>query len=174
MHHQRIAAFLLGALILGSLFMIFVAIQNFGMADRLGTPETHAALHDMAGRLNQVFFVAWERAELLLGVALVAFLAFGTRNRLQASVAGAVLVLVAVQHFFVTPQMISLTAHLNEPTYANQFARLHGIYGVMEVVKLLMAFALAIFLLPSWGRRGGDRGVQVQTVDYAHHGHVDG
>ncbi|HEX6895022.1 MAG TPA: hypothetical protein VF146_07100, partial [Bryobacteraceae bacterium] len=76
MHNQRIAAFLLGAWILGSLFMIFVATQNFKMADTLGNTETHATLRDMAGRLNQVFFVNWDRAELVLGVAVAAILWF--------------------------------------------------------------------------------------------------
>ncbi len=90
MHHQRIAAFLLGALILGSLFMIFVATQNFGMADRLGDPQTHAALRDMAGRLNQLFFVNWERAELILGIALLGLVAFGMRSRMLSAIAGAV------------------------------------------------------------------------------------
>ena len=40
MHHQRIAAFVLGAWIMGSLFMIFVATQNFQMADALGSADT--------------------------------------------------------------------------------------------------------------------------------------
>ncbi|MBZ5611911.1 MAG: hypothetical protein LAP38_26925 [Acidobacteriia bacterium] len=170
MHHQRIAAFLLGAWILGSLFMIFVATQNFSMADTLGNPDTHAALRDMAGRLNQLFFVNWERAELVIGVALVGFLLFGMASRLLASLAGAVAILVAFQHFLVTPEMLSLAAHLD--TSENQFMKLHAIYGVMEVVKLVMAFGLAVLLLPSW-RRGAVRAVEVQPVDYAHHGHVD-
>jgi len=35
LHRYRIAAFLTGCLILGSLFMIFVATQNFGTVDRV-------------------------------------------------------------------------------------------------------------------------------------------
>src|SRR5579872_4279323 len=106
MDHRRVSAFLLGAWIMGSLFMVFVAIQNFQMADVLGNSETHAALRDMAGRLNQVFFVNWERAELLLGVLLTVVLVFGGRSRLQASLSAALLILVAIQHFGVTPQML--------------------------------------------------------------------
>jgi hypothetical protein len=170
MHHQRIAAFLLGAWIVGSLFMIFVATQNFRMADTLGDANTHATLRDMAGRLNQVFFVAWERAELALGIALTGILFFGAKKRLQGTLSAAVLLLVAVQHLQVTPQMLTLSAHLDSAAQASQFAKLHAIYGVLEVVKLVIAFALAALLLPSWRRRAA---VQVEPVDYAHHGHVD-
>ena len=173
MHPQRISAFLLGGWILGSLFMIFVAIQNFRMADFLGNSETHALLRDMAGRLNQVFFVNWERAELVLGVVLTAVLLLGVRNRWQAILSGVLLILVAVQHFGVTPQMLALSAHLDNAATAEQFGKLHAAYGVLEVVKLAGAFALAILLLPSWRGRRADID-QVQTIDYAHHSHIDG
>jgi len=173
MYHQRIAAFLLGAWILGSLFMIFVATQNFSMADQLGNPATHAALRDMAGRLNQLFFLNWERAELALGILLTAFLLFGAGRRLLAALAAAPLALVIVQHLLVTPQMITLAAQLDTPAMAAQFARLHAAYGVVEVAKLVLTLALAVLLLPTWRRRDGSA-VQVQPVDYAHHGHVDG
>ena len=156
---------------MGSLFMIFVAIQNFQMADVLGTSESHAVLRDMAGRLNQVFFVNWERAELALGVLLTAALVFGARSRLQASLSGALLILVAIQHFGVTPQMLSLAAHLDDASAAGQFGRLHAIYGVMEVGKLVGLVILAVSLIPDWRRRTSS--VDVQPVDYAHHGHID-
>ncbi len=169
MQHQRIASFLLGAWILGSLFMIFVATQNFRMADTLGDANTHAALRNMAGRLNQLYFVNWERGELALGIALLGFLAFGMRSRWPAVLAGAALIVVAVQHFLVTPRMIALT----QGAASGDFAQLHAMYGIMEVAKLLAAGALAILLLPGW-RRGNAPRVQVQPVDYAHHGHVDG
>ena len=54
MSYQRISVFLLGAWIMGSLFMIFVAIQNFAMADtirkRLG--ELNITLEDRPGGTN--------------------------------------------------------------------------------------------------------------------------
>ncbi len=171
MQHQRISSFLLGAWILGSLFIIFAATQNFRMADTLGNPESHAMLRVMAGRLNQLFFVNWERVELGLGIALTAFLWFGTRSRLLASLAVAALLLVGTQHFLVTPQMLSLSAQLDNAATADQFGRLHAIYGIMEIAKLIMCFGLAALLLPNW--RGGKAFVQVQPVDYAHHGHID-
>lgn len=172
MHYRRIPAFFLGAWIMGSLFMIFVAIQNFTMADTLSNPDTHSVLRDMAGRLNQVFFVNWERMELALAIALTAILILGVRSRVQASLSGALLILVAIQHFGVTPQMLSLSAHLDNAATAEQFGKLHAMYGIMEVVKLVGLSTLAVILLPSWRRRSAS--VEVQAVDYAHHGHVDG
>jgi len=170
--HRRISLFLLGAWVMGSLFMIFVAIQNFKMADTLGNLDTQAVLRDMAGRLNQVFFVNWERAELLLGVLLTAALVFGVRSRIQAGLSGALLILVAIQHFGVTPQMLSLAAHLDNAAASEQFGRLHAIYGIMEVVKLVGLVSLAVILLPNWRRRATSVD-QLDPVDYAHHGHVD-
>ncbi len=126
----------------------------------------------MAGRLNQVFFVNWERVELGLAIALTAILILGVRSRVQASLSGALLILVAIQHFGVTPQMLSLSAHLDNAATAEQFGKLHAVYGIMEVVKLVGLSTLAVMLLPSWRRHGAS--VEVQTVDYAHHGHVDG
>jgi hypothetical protein len=172
MPHQRIASFLLGAWILGSLFMIFVATQNFRMADTFGDPNTHAVLRSMAGNLNQLFFVTWERAELILGIALTGVLFIAMKSRLLGALSAAQLLLVAVQHFLVTPQMLALSAHLDSASQASQFAKLHATYGIMEVVKLLLAFALAALLLPTWRRRVPNA-VQVQPVDYAHHGHIN-
>ena len=171
MHNQRIASFLLGAWIMGSLFMIYVATQNFQMADSLSTTGGHAILREMAGRLNQLFFVKWELAELALGIAIAALAWFGMRSLLTSALAAVPLALVAVQHFFVTPRMLTLSAQLDTAALANEFGRLHAMYGISEVVKLVLLFALAAILLPAWRRRSTS--VQVDAVDYAHHSHVD-
>ncbi|HMD48301.1 MAG TPA: hypothetical protein VKG79_04345 [Bryobacteraceae bacterium] len=172
MPSQRIAAFVLGAWIMGSLFMIFVATQNFQMADAFANADAHAVGREMAGRLNQLFFVDWERAELLLGVAFAALAWFGARSRLLSGLSVVTLALVAGQHFVVTPRMLSLSAHLDNAAMAGEFGRLHAMYGISEVLKLVLLFALAGILLPSWRRRAVTA-AQVHAVDYAHHGHID-
>jgi hypothetical protein len=171
MHHQRIAAFLLGAWIMGSLFMIFVATQNFELADTLGPAGSRALLRAMAGGLNQIFFLDWERVELGIGIALTGWLWFGMRKRLLAGLSAASFILVAAQHFFVTPQMLALARHLDNASAASQFGTLHAVYGITDVVKLVICVVLAALLLPAWSDRNAV--VQVQPVDYAHHGHVD-
>jgi hypothetical protein len=184
MHNHRFAAFLSGCLILGSLFMIFVATQNFQTVDRvLASPPPEAAqmfqtlgpgnsrllLRYLAGEDNRLFFVAWELAEIVLGIALTAILLFAIRSGLLAGLAGGMVIIAAFQHFRVTPEMISLGrlvdfgAGAGSPAY-NQFWRLHGLYGVLEVVKLILLAVVAGFLL--FGRRKGALVDQDATLEH--------
>jgi hypothetical protein len=171
MHRHRIAAFLSGCLILGSLFMIFVATQNFQTVDRvLASPPPQAAqmfqtlgpdnsrllLRYLAAEENRLFFVSWELAQIALGIALTAILLFAIRNGLLAGLAGGMVIIALFQHFRVTPEMISMGRLIDFGTGAGsaaytQFWRLHGLYGVLEVVKLVLAIAVAAMLL--FGRR---------------------
>jgi len=169
MDSKRIAAFLLGAWILGSLFMIFVATQNFATADRMGQTASDEAsrqlLHRMAGQENQLFFVNWERTELLLGIALAGVLIFAAGARLTGSLAGIMLLIAAAQHFAVTPQMLSLSTHLDDAAQASQFGKLHAIYGVMEVLKLVVALALAALVLPEWRYASTPRARKASSIN---------
>lgn len=171
MHQHRIAAFLLGCLILGSVFMIFVATQNFGAVDKvlaappqqaaqmfqtLGSENARLLLRYLAGEENRLFFVSWELVQLVLSVLLTAVLLLGIKSRLLAGITGAMLIVALFQHFRVTPEMIALGrlidfgAGSGSAAY-NQFWRLHGLYGVLEVVKLVLLIVVAGILL--FGRR---------------------
>jgi hypothetical protein len=173
MHYHRLAAFLSGCLILGSLFMIFVATQNFQIVDRvlaapppqaaqmfqkLGPESSRLLLRYMAGEDNRVFFVSWEIAEIILGLGLTAVLLLPLASGLLAGLSGGTVIIALFQHFWVTPQMISFGrlidfgAGVGSPAY-NQFWRLHGLYGVLEVVKLILLIVIAGFLL--FSRRQG-------------------
>ena len=177
MHHHRIAAFLSGCLILGSLFMIFVATQNFQTVDRvlsapppeaaqmfqtLGADDSRLLLRYMAGEDNRLFFVSWELATIALGIALTAILLFALRSGLLAGLSGGMVIIALFQRFRVTPEMISLGRLIDFGAGAgsaayNQFWRLHGLYGVLEVVKLILVIVVAGFLL--FGRRKGAEAV---------------
>jgi nitroreductase len=166
MHHQRIAAFLSGCLVLGSLFMIFVATQNFQTVDRvLASPPPEAAqmfqtlgpdnsrllLRYLAGEENRLFFVAWEWAQMALGIALTAILLFAIRRGLLAGLAGGMVIIALFQHFEITPQMISVGRLIDFGAGAGsaaytEFWRLHGLYGVLEVAKLVLVAAVAVLL----------------------------
>src|SRR3984957_12533447 len=113
MHSHRIAAFLAGCLIMGSLFMIFVATQNFGTVDRvlaappheaaqmfqtLGPQNARLLLRYLAGEENRLFFTSWELAEIAMGLLLTAILLLSIKSRLLAGVAGAMLIGAGVQH----------------------------------------------------------------------------
>lgn len=171
MHRYRIAAFLTGCLILGNLFMIFVATQNFATVDRvLATPPQEARqmfqtlgpenarllLRYLVGEENQLFFTSWELAQIALGALLTAVLLLSVKSRLLAGMAGAMLIIALFQHFRVTPEMIALGRMVDfgggkgSAAYS-QFWRLHGLYGVLEVVKLALLTVVAGILL--FGRR---------------------
>jgi len=167
MHWHRLAAFLFGCLILGSAFMIFVATQNFGTVDRvlaappqqaeqmfqtLGEGNARLLLRYLAGEENRLFFQSWEVAQIVFAVLLTGILLLPIKSRLLAGLSGAMLIVTLFQHFQVTPQMISLGravefgAGAGSAAY-NQFWRLHGLYGILEVVKLaLLVIAAAILL----------------------------
>ncbi len=118
--YHRVASFLLGCWILGSLFMMFVATENFGSVDRvlasappatiqaIGNEQARSVLRYMAGLENQLFFVTWERAQIVLSAALAAVFFFGLGSLLLSGLACALLLLTVVQHFWVTPVMIAL------------------------------------------------------------------
>ena len=180
--YHRIAAFLLGCWILGSLFMMFVATQNFATVDRvltsappdaeqmiqsLGTGPARDLLRYLAGEENQLFFSSWETAELLLGAALAGILFFGVHNKLLGGLAAGLLLLTALQHFQVTPEMIAMSRAINvQSAPPGQFWKLHALYGGIEVLKLLIAVAIAAILLPEWRAHTRSR-VDASAVKYA-------
>jgi hypothetical protein len=147
--------------------MIFVATQNFQTVDRvLASPPREAAqmfqmlgpensrllFRYLAGEENRLFFVAWEWAQIVLGLALTAILVFAVRRWLLAGLAGGMVVIAVFQRFGVTPQMISLGRLVDFGAGAgsvasNQFLWLHGLYGVLEVVKLVLVIVVAVLLV---------------------------
>ena len=151
--------------------MIFVATQNFATVDRvLAAPPPEAAqifqtlgpenarllLRYLAGEENQLFFWSWELAQIALGALLTAILLVAIKSRLPAGLTGAMVIVALFQHFRVTPEMVALGRLIDfgggsESVAYTQFWRLHGLYGVLEVVKLALLIAVAAFLL--FGRR---------------------
>ena len=185
MRWDRVAAFLTGCWILGSLFMLFVATRNFATADRISADPPHAAaqmfqtigpenahllLRYMAGEQNRLFFVTWEFAQVAMGVALTAILLFALRNRLLAGLAGALWIVVLFERLRVTPEMIAIGRLMDfgvdaGPAVYNQFWRLHGLYGVLELVKLALATVVAILLFVK--NKKGDENVPLVRDEYA-------
>jgi|SRR5579862_3488559 len=193
MHYSRISAFLLGALLVGSVFMAFVATENFRTASEilkspppqvekmiklLGDENARLLLRYQAGEENRLFFETWETAELVLGLLLAALLFLMGNRRLLAGFAGAMLILTIFQHFKITPELvwqgrsIDFVPAAGDPAARQQFGRLHAAYGMLEVVKLLLLIVIGVGLFPRQ-RRSSQR-VQIDAIDYAHHRHIDG
>ena len=193
MHYTRIATFLLGAWIFGGLYMGFVATQNFRTVDRiLSSPPAEAAkiidtaghdnarllLRHLASEENRLFFENWEILELVLGGALTGLLWFGIEKPLLAGFTGALVLLTAFEHLKITPEMLWLGRSIDflprtpEPLARTQFGRLHALYGVIEVTKLLLAMLVTGLLFAL--RCGSVRPqVEIEPVDDAHHRHVN-
>src|ERR1700688_2662260 len=121
MHSSRISAFLLGALLTGSLFMAFVATRNFQtvseilkspptqaekMIQTLGPENARLLLRYLAGEENRLFFDTWEIAQLLLGLFLAGLLFLDGNRRLLAGFAAAIVILTIFQHFKITPELV--------------------------------------------------------------------
>jgi|SRR5215472_10879806 len=193
MHYSRISAFLLGALLTGSLFMAFVATGNFQtvsnilkspppqadkMIKTLGDENARLLLRYQAGEENRFFFESWETAQLILGIVLAGLLFLAGNRRLLAGLAGAMVILTIFQHFKITPELvwqgrsIDFVPVTSDSPARQQFFKLHAAYGVMEAVKLLLMIVIGIALFPR--RRRSRQRVEIDAVDYAHHRHVDG
>jgi hypothetical protein len=193
MHYSRMSAFLLGALLAGSLFMAFVATGNFKTADQilksappqaekmiqlLGNENARLLLRYQAGEENRLFFETWETAQIVIGLLLAGLLFLMGQPRVLAGLAAAIVILTVFQHFKITPELVWQGRSIDfvpvtaESTARQQFFRLHAAYGVMEAVKLLLMIGIGVFLFPRH-RRSRHR-VEIDAIDYAHHRHVDG
>ena len=167
MHYSRVAAFILGAWIAGSLFMAFAASQNFRRADdawtapppqaanmieRLGRENSRLLLRHLAGEENRFYFNGWEDVQFGLGILLTGILYLAAKNRVLAICSAAMLVLVAFAHFILTPELIWLGRSIEflppgaPSPQRDQFWKLHAMYGVMEAAKLLLGIVIASVL----------------------------
>lgn len=168
MHHRRLAAFLIGSWLLGSLFMFFVATQNFRGVERLLDAPSAAASHriDALGKedarlmlryqvseLNRFFFSAWERFQLLWGAILVILTLRGSQRLHVLAIPVLMLLMVAVEHWLLSPEINRLGALMDfvpnarESAEGVRFWRYHQAYSAMEVVKFLMGITFASLLL---------------------------
>jgi len=119
--------------------------------NKLGRERTRVILRRNAGEENNTIFENWERMELIIGSSLLALLLFGGRPQ-KPLLAGALLmlVIVAAQHFYLSPEVADLGRQLadlpaNDPLN-KKFWIFHGIYSGSEIVKFLIGFALAVRL----------------------------
>lgn len=174
MHYRRLASLLVGAWLSGSLLMMMVATQNFRGVDRLlEAPSAPAAgllktlgdnarplLRYQISELNRWYFRTWERIQLVLGLLLLAVLFFWAEGRPpMLLLAGLSLLLTAVAHWLLTPEIIRLGRNIDFVPATlfsedrNRFWGFHTTYSVIEAVKLAMGATLAGMLLRKRRRR---------------------
>jgi hypothetical protein len=190
MHLRRLACFVLGMWIAGSLFMTLVAIQNFRSVDRLlespapelslqldklGRDTARTVFRHQVSEQNRWYFQFWEVVQLGLGAALV-FLLLGTHSgKGTIALSSLMLAIAAAQYWALTPALVVLGRSIDWADRAlpsgerNHFWTLHHAYSGMEVVKWLAGLLLAVRLLrrsPSKGH--DDLRAEFEVVDEPH------
>jgi hypothetical protein len=159
---------LLGAWLVGTILVAFVAAENFWIIDRLLATSVHPVFHEsvstlpaggaralmryLASEQNRFFFMWWGWAEVVLGVALVAMAARTGSGRLLLGF-GLMLALAAVSQFYLMPRIADVGRALDfvprEPPPPNlrTFGLLHAAYSVIDIVKLVAGGWMAWILL---------------------------
>jgi len=146
------------------------------MIDKLGHDSARQLLRYLAGEENRGYFETWEIAQLALGIVLAAILLFGLEKRLLAGLTGGVLALTLFQSLKLRPDLVWLGRSIDflpaavESQARAQFGRLHGIYGGIEIVKILLLLTIVGLLFRM--RRRGER-VKIDPVNYPDHRHVN-
>jgi hypothetical protein len=197
MHARRFACFILGLWLGGSLFMAWVATQNFREVDRLlsqASPEARLQLKTLgpnartllryqASEQNRWYFEMWETCQLILGSLFFLLMLFGSGES-KYLLGGILLVilLVCLQRFFLTPEIVARGRVLDfvrpdrDIPERNQFWVLHTGYVGIEVVKWALLTLLAARMVFSRKRSGRSRDSRrdFNMVDKANYGRIDG
>lgn len=173
---RRLASFVLGAWLAGSVLIDAVAIQNFRSVERfLGSPaalaaqdihtlgrgETRVLLRHLVAEQNRFYFEHWEWIGLAIGLCFLFLLILGSRPpKVPILLALAMVAIVLGQRVALTPQITRLGRTLDfvAPNAASPerdtFWTLHGIYSGLELLKLGIGFTIAGLLII---RRNPDR-----------------
>jgi hypothetical protein len=173
MHLRRIACFVLGAWIVGSVFAIYITAQSGSATDpvmqlpppevnkmiqTLGADQTRMLLHYHGAEQTRLYIAAWGRLQFLLGFFALLLLAASTRsNRLTLALCGAMLVFAAFSHLVLVPEINYLARGLNFASgwSANRarYLALRGTFTALEVLKLSLGCLLAGYLFVYKRRR---------------------
>lgn len=168
MMRDRCALLLVGAWIAGSIFVMVVATQNFHTIDWLirasensvfratvhevGEPRVRDLLRYLSSELNRLYFGEWNVAQLALGAGVVMLVARRADARRLRILAGAMIAIVIVMLAWMTPEITAIGRRLDfvprtpPPAELGRFWILHGIYTTLEIVKLVLAFVIAVHL----------------------------
>lgn len=173
MHFRRIACWLLGAWFIGSIAVSRITSVNLAAVDRVmdsTVPEIHhiaisrsrpiarSLLRYMAVDLNRDYYTEWQRTQLVLGAGVVVVLLADSRKRGLIVLALSAMVLVAFQHFWVTPEILFFEQARSFPSQNASavseygLARMQLLYNAVEISKLLLVLALSAFLIKMQGK----------------------
>ncbi len=164
MHHRRVASFLIGLWVAGSLLMMYIGTQNMTnvasilstvpregakIVDKIGAENAQLLLRFHAAEQTRTQFETWELTQVALGLALAAVLYLGTHvSRYIVALCGIMLLIVGFVHFVVTPEVIWIGRGLDFAPGAsrNRIWTLYALYAGLDALKLLMAAIIAGYL----------------------------
>jgi preprotein translocase subunit SecG len=175
MRVRKTICLLLGLWLGASFLMLFVATQNFRVANdavqnpppamapyvkAIGQEGVRQLVRYQASESNRDFFEGWGAAQFLTALVVFLVILFATSaGRFPIFLSLAILILVGVMQWVVNPQIAAASrvldfVPLNEMTAERMRMRsIHNIYSTMEVIKLVMVGTLAAFFLFAGQRR---------------------
>jgi hypothetical protein len=186
MHLRRIAAFLLGAWLAGSLIVLIVCFSNLTsvgeamenadadaqrMLTHIGSESARMLLGSLVAAENTRLLSGWELTEAPLGILVVVMLFLERPLRFLVLLPAAMLLLVGFEHVLLTPEIAWLSQALAFARAGTALAQrgsldnMHRIYGFVEAAKLLVGFALAILIFVMRSGRRSRRSSAIEAAD---------
>jgi hypothetical protein len=175
MHATRIVTFLLGAWIVGTLFVDSIVYMNLRMPAEVisgappaaesivksyGPEEASLLLGYSAGESNRLFLERWELVEIALGLILLPVIFTATDKKIIPLVLAAFLLILALlQELVVTPELALRSREVAfPPGKANvllqaRLAQMWGLFAATEGVLIVIAGALAAYVASYKSRR---------------------
>lgn len=179
----------------GGLFMAWVATENLGSVDRLladpapaatlrihqlGREEARNLLRYEAAEQNRYYFEQWEIVQIVVGCAFFFFLLFGTtEGKFSLALALALVAIVTVQRFLLTPELQAVGKLLdfaNPAAVAGERAKfrvIHTAYASLECGKWGIQLWLAAVLIGRGRPRSRNARQQIDLVNKTDYRHVD-
>lgn len=159
--YRGLSVLLLGAWLGAGIFTDLAVTQNFRAVDRFLESAPLSAqdraterilLRRNAAEENNWIFQNWERLEFAIGGVLLFLLLFGEKPGISTLTLGITLpAIVAAEHFFLTPRIIDLGRIVGDLPATDPAARtfwiMHGLYGGLDILKILVGLGLAAVLL---------------------------
>ena len=166
MHFRRIASFVLGAWVVGSLFALYVSSSTSSTTERIlampppeiGKMMTLSNAEQMKGVLG--YYGAeqvrsclrdWGLLQLLIGPLMLFLLVRASHvNRLMLGVCGAMFILAIFSSFVLWPEVgyLGPGLHFSPGWSANRvrYLALHLTYTILEALKIALGLGLAMYL----------------------------
>ena len=190
-HTRRVAAFILGAWMGGSLMMLLLQTANLHFTSSLlatpsdqatqllkrGSQEDYALMmHYQAAEQNRRYEDIWEDAEFGLAAILAATMFLGTQRRIfPLAICGLMLVMLIFEHVGVTPELAFRGRETDFPpgnAAVGPLVRMYAlgqVFAWVEGAKLLLGTLLAGYLFIFRARRTR---VKSDPLNQAHHSQV--